>query len=176
MIVTSSIFTMTHVNLIICSFLSFLTGDISFTLLCDNVIDETFLRLEIITHNFRLIRSLSILENRRTRFHSCRIGYPLSKDGTAIHIHGNYRRSQFNVLVIHLTFPIKVRISILCKDNRIACLINDRRIQGFFFLCGIHGQRVHSQRIKRHRIPMKGVGFFSSPHTLSSHTLCFGIK
>ena len=64
MIVTSSIFTMTHVNFIVCPFLSFLTGDISFTLLCDNAIDETLLGLEVIAHDFRFIRCFSILENR----------------------------------------------------------------------------------------------------------------
>ena len=175
-IVASSIFTMTHVNFIVCPFLSFLTGDISFTLLCDNAIDETLLGLEVIAHDFRFIRCFSVLKNRRTCFHSCRIGHSRGIDGTAVHIHRNHRRGQLNVLVIHFTFSIKMCIALFRKDNRIACLINDRRIQRFFFLCGICGQRVHSQRIQRQRVPMKGIGLLSSPHTFSSHTLCFGIE
>jgi signal recognition particle subunit SRP54 len=105
-----------------------------------------------------------------------RIGHSRGIDGTAVHIHRNHRRGQLNVLVIHFTFSIKMCIALFRKDNRIACLINDRRIQRFFFLCGICGQRVHSQRIQRQRVPMKGIGLLSSPHTFSSHTLCFGIE
>ena len=149
MVITGSIFSMAHVNLVIGSFFSLLTGDISFTLLCDNIIDESFLCLEIIAHNFGFVGSFSILEYRRAGFYPRCIGHTSCVDCTAVHIHGDNCRSQLDVLIIDLSFPIKMCIPFLRKDNGVTGLIDDRGIQRLLLLSGICGQCIHPQRIHR---------------------------
>ena len=145
MVFTSRILTTTHVDFIICPLLSFLTHHISFTLLSNNLVDESFLALEVITHFFRLIRSFSIFEHRQTRFHSRAIGYTTCIDCTAVHVHGDDFRGQFNLFIIHLTLTVQMGETTFRKYNGVIGFIHHRCIQRFFLFLA-------SDRIKRHRI------------------------
>lgn len=52
MVITSGILTMPHINFIIGSLLTLLTGNIAFPLLSYDAIDKPFLGLEVIAHDF----------------------------------------------------------------------------------------------------------------------------
>ena len=87
--VASGILARSHINFIVCTFLCFLTYHIPFPLLSNNLVDETFLALEVIAHFLRFIRRIAILKDRQTSFHSCAIDNTTCKNRTTIHIHGN---------------------------------------------------------------------------------------
>ena len=147
MVVARGIFSVTHVNLVVRTLLGLLTGHIPFTLLSDNAIDETFLRLEVIAHDFRFVRRFAILEDRRSGCHPCRILHTAGKYRTAIHIHGNDGRSQLDILVIDLSVSIQVGKSSTGKHDGVTRLVYHRGIQRVFFLCRITPHRIQCKRI-----------------------------
>ena len=153
-IITRSVSSVTQIKLIIGTFLWFFTGYIPFTLLSYNIIDETFLRLEVITHDFWLVRSLAIFKDRSTFFHANRIGNTTGIHRTAIHVHCNHSRGQFNFLIVHLTVTIQMGISALSEYDRVICFINNRRIQRLLlFRCN----RINRQRIYQSTIYFQGI-------------------
>ena len=169
MLVTSSIFTATKIKLITCSFFGLFTGNISFTLLSDNIVDKPFFSLEIITHDFRLVWSLPILKDRSTGFHAYRIRNTTGIYRTAVHIHGDYGRSHFNLFIIHFSVTIQMRISTFGKYNGIIRLICYRSIQRLFlFRCN----SIHRKRIYQCCIYVQGIstGCRVSPSALCTRT------
>ena len=73
---------------------------------------------------------------------------------TAIHVHCNHSRGQFNFLIVHLTVTIQMGISALSEYDRVICFINNRRIQRLFlFRCN----RIDRQRIYQSTIYFQGI-------------------
>ena len=160
MVITSRILSMTHIDFIIGSFLGFLTYHISFTLLGHNLIDKTFLALEVIAHFLRLIRSITILEDRQARFHSRTVYHTTGIDRAAIHVHGNHLGSQLNLFVIHLTLTIQISKASFRKHDGVICFVYHRCIQWFFFLS--------TNRIKRNGISTQGIHSDAIIYTLTT--------
>ena len=90
-VVASGILTLSHVNFIVGTFFGILTGYITFSLLGNDTVNESFLCLEVITHRLRFVWSFSILKDRRSLFNASCIGYTTGIDRTTIHIHGYQR-------------------------------------------------------------------------------------
>ena len=133
MMITSSILTILHEKFVISPFFGIITGNVSFSLLADYIIDIPFLTFEIIPDRFGIIRSITVFKNGLSGFHSQRIRHTTSKYRTAVHIHGNDLRTQFYTLIIYLPIPIKMCISSFLKNDRVICRINYRCIQRLFF-------------------------------------------
>ena len=153
-IITRSISSVTQIKFIISTFLRLLTGNVSFPLLSNDIINEPLLRLEVITHDFGLIRSLAILKDRSTFFHASRVGNTTGIHRTAIHVHCNHGRGQLYFLIVHLTVTIQMGISALSEYDRVICFINNRRIQRLFlFRCN----RIDRQRIYQSTIYFQGI-------------------
>ena len=140
LIITGGIFTLSHIDLIVCSFFGILTGDISFSLLRYNAIDESFFRFEVITHGLRLVRCFSVFKYRSTLLYTSSICHTTGIHRTTVHIHCNQLGSQFNVLVIHLSITIQMSETSFSKHDRIGCFVNNRSIQRFFFRSCIKSQ------------------------------------
>ena len=118
LIITGGIFTLSHIDFIVCSFFGILTGDISFSLLRYNAIDEY----------------------RSTLLYTSSICHTTGIHRTTVHIHCNQLGSQFNVLVIHLSITIQMSETSFSKHDRIGCFVNNRSIQRFFFRSCIKSQ------------------------------------
>ena len=63
MIITGSITAALHVQLIVHTLLSIITGHISFTLLTDYITNQALFTLKIIPNRIRLIRCIPIFED-----------------------------------------------------------------------------------------------------------------
>ena len=116
-IIASGINTVGHVYLIIRTFLSVMAGYISFALLSNDIIDETFLRLEVIAHRLRFVRSITVLKHRTARFYPGSIYYTTCINGTTIHVHGNNARSKFYILIVDFTATIQMCQTAFCEDD-----------------------------------------------------------
>ena len=141
--ITSGILTRSHVDFIIRTFLCFFTHHIPFSLLSNNLVDETFLALEVIAHFLRFIRRIAILKDRQSGFHSCTVYNTTGKDRTTVHVHGNDFGSQFNLLIIHLTLAIQMHQTIQ-EHDRVIGFIHHRSIQRFFLF---RSHRINSKSI-----------------------------
>ncbi|CCY89622.1 uncharacterized protein BN461_01257 [Bacteroides sp. CAG:1076] len=155
LVVAGSIFTLSHVNFIICSLFGILTGYVSFTLLRYNVIDKSLLSLEIITHCLRFVGCFSILKDRSSLLYTSRISNTTGIDRTAVHIHGYQSRSQLNVLIIDFTITIQMSKTSFGKNDGIGSLVNYRCIQRLFLRSSIKGQRICTNRIYGQRVHMQ---------------------
>ena len=144
--VASSILTRSHVNFIVRSLLGFLTHDIPFSLLSNNLIDKTLLTLEVIAHLLRLIRCFTVLKDRQSGFHTCTIHNTTGINRTTVHIHGNHFGSQFYLFIVHLTLAIQMHQTIH-ENNRVIGFIYHWSIQRLLLL--------PSYRIKRKSIRTK---------------------
>ena len=69
MVVASGITTTFHVQLIIHTLLSIITGNISLTLLADYITNKSFLTFKIIPYRICFIRSIAIFEDRSSLYH-----------------------------------------------------------------------------------------------------------
>ena len=69
MVVASGITTTFHVQLIIHTLLSIITGNISLTLLADYITNKPFLTFKIIPYRICFIRCISIFEDGSSLYH-----------------------------------------------------------------------------------------------------------
>ena len=104
--ITSRIFTILQIKIIIRPFFCIITGHIPFSLLSNHIIYKTLLSLKVISHNLGLIRSFAIFENRCSLHHTQRIQHSGSMNRTAVHIHRNDIRCQFYLFVVDLALTI----------------------------------------------------------------------
>ena len=161
--VASGILTVADIELIAGTLLGFLTGDIAFALLGHDTVDETFLRLEVVSHGLRLVRSVALLEDGGSVFHTQGILETFSKHHAAIHVHGNHRGGQLDVLVIDLTITEQVDESALSEHDRVVGLVDYRSVQRLFLL--FLSQRIGTQRVYGYRI-------LRHPITITTTSLC----
>ena len=117
LIIASGINTVGHVDFIVRTFLGVMAGYISFALLSNDIIDETFLRLEVVAHRLRFVRSISVLKHRTACFYPGSIDYTTCINGTTIHVHGNNARSKFYILIVYFTATIQMRQTAFCEDD-----------------------------------------------------------
>ena len=144
MIITGRILSVLHINFIFGTFFSVTACNISLSLLCNYTIDKTLLSLEVISHYLRFVRSITILEYRKTRLNTCRISHTSGIDSVTVHIHCDHCRSKFYFLIIYLSGAVKMSETSLSKYDRIASLIYDRSIESILAFC-----RIGSQCIRR---------------------------
>ena len=132
--VASGVLTVTDIELIAGTLLCLLTGDIAFALLGDDTVDETFLRLEVVSHGLRLVRSIAFLEDWSSVFNSQGVLETFCIYHATIHVHGNHRGGQLDILIIDLTITEQVDKTALCEHDRVVGLVNYRSVQRLFLL------------------------------------------
>ena len=132
MVIAGGIFSVTHVDFIICTFFTFLTGNISFALLCYNVVDKSFFGFEVVTHDFRFVRRFAIFENRQSCFYTGSVCHASGIYRTAIHIHRYDSRSKFDILVCYFSLTIQMGISFFCEYDGVGSFVYYRRVERFF--------------------------------------------
>ena len=148
-VIASGVLPRTHIDFIVRTLLGFLTHHIAFTLLGHNAVDEAFLRLEIVTHLLRFIRSVPILEHGQPTFYTHTIDHTTCIHRAAVHIHRDDFGGQFNLFVIHLTLSVQMGKASSGKDNGVCSRINHRGIQRLLLLApyGIERHGVLTERI-----------------------------
>ena len=175
-VVARGITALLHIELVACSLLGIVAGDVAFALLAHHIADESLLALEVIADGIGLVGRLSVFEHGQALHYAQGVFHAMGINRTAVHVHGDDLGGQFYVLVriVHLAFAIEVSIAVLREDDGVIGFVGDRRIQAVFLLgYGIQLQRVIRQRIRLQRIAdlQSGVGAIAPQAPLSSTPL-----
>ena len=153
-VVARGVASVLHVVLLVVALLGTLAGDVSFPLFGGDVVDETALRLEVVAHLLRLIRSLAVLEHRFALDGSRGVLHSVGVDNAAVHVHRHDGGSQLDGLVIDFRIAIHAGKAVDgCHDRGVCRRESDRRFEGILLLgSGICLQCVDNQRVEQQRI------------------------
>ena len=153
-LIAGRIFTAYHVHYIVFHLLRAAGCYITFPLLGDHIRNISFPGSKVIAHRLRFILLVAVLKQRVTELLTDRVETEFGEYQTTVHIHLDHFSLQSDLLVFYITFTVQISPVTGSHDNRVLCLISNRRVEtGLFFRNGIRSQCRTVSCDRNYRIP-----------------------